>query len=128
MKQLLTLILFLLCVPAQAAPISSLFYHTDDISSIDDNVDSLPPTAITPAKHLLHLDSILFINSKHWTVWLQGQKITPQNQRTNHRVFDVNSNSLRISAKLQNGHTITKTLCPHQSLNLLTGDIIEGSY
>lgn len=118
--------LILIAPAAMAETLPPLFFHDDEIETIDEKVQDLPPTKITRAKHLLHLDSILYISKQHWTVWLQGQKITPKTHQTTHRIFNVTANDLSITAKLQSGHTTTKTLAPHQSLNLLTGEVVEG--
>lgn len=122
----LSLILLLFSPPVLAEPLPSLFFYENDIEAIDEDFANLPARQTVIPKHLLHLDSILYIGPQHWTVWLQGEKITPTEQHTMHRVFDVTPNSLRIAAKLHNGHSITKTLAPHQSLNLLTGEVVEG--
>lgn len=126
MRTLFLASLLLLSLPVKAQDLPHLFFHEDEIEIIESEVQELPAAKRTQAKHSLHLDSILYIDAKHWTVWMQGHKITPENQPKNHRVFDVTPQSLRITAKLRNGHMITQTLAPYQSLNLLTGSVVEG--
>jgi len=123
---IMIILLFILPNNIMAANITSLFFYPDEIESIDDKVDQLPTSKIVSQKHLLHLDSILYFDKNHWTVWVQGKKITTNKQQIMYRVSNVTADKINLTAKLKNGHMINVTLSPHQSLNLLTGYIVGG--
>jgi len=129
MKRACTILLCLsgLLMPPRPAHTASLFFTPENIQHIEEQIKNNPPAAPAASKHLLHLESILYFTANHWVVWMQGEKWTPQTQRAGITLRDVTPDHVRLSLHLQ-GETAESdiTLAPHQSLNLLTGKIVEG--
>ena len=125
-------IIVLLTMPVHAGNISprpSLFFTPQEEASIETAVRREQPKLLGQAKHVLHCGSIMYIDETRWTIWLQGERWTPEMKRPNLHVIAVTPYAVRLSLVMA-GETSKRevTLRPHQSLNLLTGDIIEGIY
>ncbi|MGE4352002.1 MAG: hypothetical protein AB7E52_07435 [Bdellovibrionales bacterium] len=118
--------LLCLCPPAFAQ--GSLFFTPPELQYIEREVQKNPPDAAAQAKHLLHLGSILYFGPTRWSLWLQGTKWTQETAPTGDiEILSVTPTEVRLNALLRNGSQLKNVrLRPHQSLNLLTGKIIEG--
>ena len=129
MMNILRLICFLtlFCVCFQQASASSLFFTNEQTQQIDEKVLNAPHKNAVQPKHLLHLSSIIFVGSNDWTIWLQGEKWTSSSRNPDIKIIHVSSEHVDLSVCLQ-GETMPRTfrLRPQQSLNLLTGALIEG--
>lgn len=129
MKKIFLFFLFLLIPDYSfaAADNPSLFFNSQEIKAINEQVRSLPPSQSTLSRHLVHLDSILFFGPNKWTVWMQGKKWTPETDSPDLHIINVNAEAVYLSALLQSGEAVSNIeLKPHQSLNLLTGKVVEG--
>lgn len=121
--------LFFLCgaVPSTHAQAPSLFFTQDQRAQIDEEVRKTPPDIAARARHLLHLSSIMYFGADNWTLWLQGKRWTPSTTDPNVTIRSVTPTDVRLSVKLQNGAILDSVLLrPHQSLNLLNGEVMEG--
>ena len=126
------IVLILLTTPvcgANMSPRASLFFTPQEESSIETAVRRAQPKLLGQAKHVLHCGSIMYIDETRWIIWLQGERWTPETKRHNLHVIAVTPHTVRLSLAMA-GETSKRevTLRPHQSLNLLTGNIIEGIY
>ncbi|MDD3182025.1 MAG: hypothetical protein PHD48_04375 [Alphaproteobacteria bacterium] len=112
---------------AAQARAPSLFFTQEERLRIDEEVRKNPPDAAVRAKHLLHLSTILFFGTDDWSIWLQGEKWTPATDKPDIHILAVTPDEVHLSVKLHSGRIIEHVLLrPHQSLNLLNGQVIEG--
>lgn len=129
MKHICTISLFALAVYICPCPAvsASLFYSQEQLQKIDEEVQNTPRTLDTRPKHLVHLGSIVYSGPRDWSVWLQGEKWTPLTKRGDIQLVAVTPDFADVRLMLQ-GETrpTTVRLKPQQSVNLLTGKIIEG--
>lgn len=132
MEKKIFLIALILAVPAplQAQDAAaSLFYSPQEIWQIETALRREQPALLTQAKHVLHCGSLVYVGPDQWTVWLQGEKWTPQTDRPNLHILSVTPDSVRLSILMRGEKEPREvTLRPNQSLNLLTGAVMEGIY
>lgn len=134
MKKQASLFVFLIVIgvavmatTAQAARAPSLFFSPEQNHRIDEAVREQPPEQTPRAQHLLPLASILYANAEEWSVWLGDKTWTPETQDPDIDLLAVAPDHVQIRVKLGNGRILDSVrLKPHQSLNLLTGQIVEG--
>jgi len=130
MKIALTVFVWLIAaaLPALAQEQTpSLFFTDGELARIEEAVRALPASKRMHAKHLLHLGSIVYVGPENWVVWLQGDKWTPETDRPNMHIVEVTANEVLLSlVPRRDEPPQTVTLRPHQSYNLLTGEVIEG--
>ena len=120
------LALLFLSGPTLAAT-ESLFFTPDQLARINQEVLKNPPVKSAHSKHVLHLGSVLYFGKEKWVIWLQGRKWTPETQEQQVRVLDVSPKAVRLTVTLRNGSLLENVvLRPHQSLDLLTGAVLEG--
>ncbi len=127
--RLLPFLVILLCgvSPCSNAQASSLFYTPEERAQIELEVQKTPPDQTTRAKYLLHLGSILYYGEDDWAIWLQNKKWTAATQAPNIKIESVSPSSVVMSVKIQNGTQLHNVvLRSHQSLDLLTGRVVEG--
>ncbi|MFA6279649.1 MAG: hypothetical protein WC612_02515 [Bdellovibrionales bacterium] len=125
---LAALALFASPLRAQEAP-PSLFYTPQEVWQIETALRREEPALLAQAKHVLHCGSIMYVSADQWTVWLQGEKWTPQTDRPNLHIQSVEPDSVRLSILLLGEKEPREvTLRTNQSLNLLTGAVMEGIY
>lgn len=92
MSQLL-LALLLTVTPAMAEEDSpSLFFSPEEAHRLAASAPEKPE-----APRRLRLDSLLYMGPGRWTVWLQGEKWTPQTKRADLRLVAVTADSVRLS-------------------------------
>ncbi|MFA5041240.1 MAG: hypothetical protein WC464_06380 [Bdellovibrionales bacterium] len=125
-KQYLLILLSLLWItPAYAlessVPQVSLFLTPQETFEASMLARRLPPER----KGEIHLGAVLYYGQDDWTLWLQGQKWTPETIRSDIRILEVTANDVRLSIREEHG-TDEKiiTLKPNQSFEIATGKII----
>lgn len=116
-----------LCASMVQARTPSLFFMQEERAHIDREIQKNPPDASSRAKHILHLGSIIYFGPENWSIWVQGEKWTATTEQRDIKVLAVTQNEVHLSVKLRSGRLMPHVLLhPHQSLNLLTGQVIEG--
>jgi hypothetical protein len=68
------------------------------------------------------LSSIFYANPETWTIWLNGEQISPKTPQNRYEIYNINSKFVEISI---NSQAVVK-LYPNQKYNLRTGEITEG--
>ena len=119
--------------------IASLFYTDDnDIK----NTLSIPlgtdiakngiKKKVNAKKHIVtniegtyYLSSIIFSNKKNWTIWLNGQIITPSQMHQLSHISIKHVSADKVECQI-NHQKKTLILCPNQTLDLSTGNILSG--
>jgi len=117
-----------LCLLAHEAQ-ASLFFTSEERGRIEHAFDRARPGLLGQARHVVHCSSILYSGPQVWTVWLQGERWTPETERPGLHILEVTPDFVRLSVALATDDAPRAvTLRAHQSLNLLTGAIVEGVY
>lgn len=108
---------------------SSLFFKPNEIAQIEHAVRAAQPLLLSQTRHVLHCGSIIYIDEDNWSVWLQGEKWTPETDKPNLHIIEVAENEVRISVQIAGNDGYKEiTIKPNQSLNLLTGELFDGIY
>lgn len=122
----LALLFFVLTAQAAAAE-PSLFFTPAQSQMIEQSVRARAPEQNAASKNLLHLSSILYFAPDRWSIWLQGRRFGPDTREKGITIRQVTPEGVTLDyEKLSGGAPRTITLRPHQSVNLLTDEIIEG--
>lgn len=113
---------------AMAAGLSnqSLFFTANEIGKIETIANHATLSATDNGD--LRLGAVFYYNPGDWTLWLQGQKITPATHRDDIQVLEVAPDYVRLRLAAASGlaaHEII--LKPYQSYRLSTGDVLDGS-
>lgn len=70
------------------------------------------------------LDSLLFFSAQKWAVWLNGKKWTPETNSPRLKIRSVAQDRVRLAYKTGENETEKEAiLFPHQTLNLMTGEV-----
>lgn len=127
-------------VVAQALPEDSLFFSPNQIISImranqgfiapqeaisDSNQGDRPND---PGPRVLTLAGIAYQTPREWTIWLNGERVTPKNIPD--RIMGLTVKKDRIFLKwmdIANQRIVNLTLRPHQNYNLDTDTITPGT-
>jgi hypothetical protein len=129
--------------PLQINQMPSLFFTSDEIaliSAVRRGVIARPPTEselnennaeeeIVPERGIreLSLGGIVFRSSSDWTIWMNGQKVTPQ--RIPPEVLDIRVSKDHIKIKWFDAYTnqiFPIKLKPHQRFNIDTRIFLPG--
>lgn len=126
-SSLLSCALFLSLMPALVCAKDeppSLFFSPEEVQRIELEMEPHLPELTT---NMARLDSILYFSPKKWTVWLQGEKWTPETRKPHMRIVKVSSEDVRL-AFIPTGEKEEKeiTLRPAQSFDPMTGLVSES--
>ena len=76
----------------------------------------------------IHLGAVMYYGPGEWTLWLQGERWTPGTERADLHILDVTPDEVRLAVITAPETTSQEiTLRPHQTYQIATGRIIEGS-
>jgi len=123
-KQAFFLVAALISFPAyalenDALPSTSLFFTTQEI--FEASVQAHRVSFQKPDE--IRLGAVFYYAPGDWTLWLQGEKWTPDTSRGNLRVLDVTADSVRIAVKGPDGTETDIALKPNQAYDIKTGNI-----
>ncbi len=115
-----------LAARAKSAPLNeSLFFSVADMEKIGQAVDS--SHHFFQDKNVIALGAILYFGPKQWTVWLKGEKWTPDTRKTDLLIKDVQEDRVTlVFSPPEGGETVEITLHPHQSYHIASGEISAG--
>lgn len=122
MRFFFALFILLLATPAsaqEAAP--SVFFTPEEAAHLGTNGKGEALNE-EPA-HLIHFDSLLYLGPGKWTAWFNGQKVTPGHNAARLTIVSVSADAAQVTYE---GTSTPVLLRPHQSLNLMTGEVSEG--
>ncbi len=109
---------------AQAAspPRASLFLTPQEEHEAAALARRLAPSG----KGNIHLGAILYYGANDWTLWLQGEKWTPETSREDIEVLDVSEDRVRVLwNNPENKKQVEVVLRPNQSYQIATGEVIS---
>ncbi len=107
---------------AEEPPARSLFFTNEESAQI--SALQAKETAGRSDDGDIHLEAIMYYGPGDWTLWLQGMRWTPQTDRPDIHVVDVQSDQVRLRIA---GVADDVVLKPHQTFQVATGKIIEGN-
>lgn len=73
----------------------------------------------------IHLGAVVFYAPDDWTLWLQGEKWTPDTVRGDLGVLEVTEDSVSLTWRDENGVDRNFTLKPNETYEIATGQIIS---
>lgn len=131
MKRFLFLFLFLLLTSqtgwASPPEAPSLFFTEEEIKAIEAEIAARPQDFFQKNQKRIHLDSLLYYGPDQWTLWLESEKWTPQTQKDGIQILEVAPQTVRLRITMPLLKTPRDILLhPHQSFDLMTGEIVEG--
>ncbi len=107
----------------EAPPTVSLFLTPEEYKEAEILAQRIQPAG----KGDVHLGAILYFGKDDWSVWLQGEKHTPETARDDIRILKVTPQNVTLSVSPDDGSTpIDVTLAPNQSYRISTKKIISG--
>ena len=113
---------------ADASVRSSLFFAPEEVATIKNEAARKPDLFALDEKYKLTLQSIVYYTPNDWTIWLHNRAWTPATRDPNIHILKVTAQSVTLTATGANGRkTEPLTLHPHETLNLLTGEVLTGS-
>lgn len=142
MRKIFALVIMLLAFPglAVAGPRQSLFFTSQELSDImRANRGFLAPKPVKPGKEkkdmtidrgrrVITLSGIIYNGKNDWTIWLNGQRVTPKNIPPQVKALSVSAESVTLkwddTAMVR---LVNLTLRPHQQYNLDTNVITPGT-
>ncbi|MDR3423472.1 MAG: hypothetical protein P4M13_00120 [Alphaproteobacteria bacterium] len=108
---------------APALPQTSLFFTPQESRA----AEILAQKAQPAGQGDIRLGAVMYYGPHDWTLWLQGEKWTPETSRPDLRVEEVSANEVRLSWRAEDGSGERDfTLKPNQSYQIATGKIIAG--
>lgn len=138
--RLTTLLVCLMPLSLQAAPRESLFFSQSELAAImRANQGFVAPKAEKPVatgqqpvqdrgRRILTLSGIVYNGSKDWTIWLNGERVTPKNIPQNVKSLKVQQDSIRLRwHDVFYNRILNLTLRPHQQYNIDLDLIIPGT-
>lgn len=118
----------LICFPASAAeeiapPQASLFFTPQEAHEAEMLAQKLTPAG----QGDIHLGAVMYYGPHDWTLWLQGEKWTPETTRNNLHVLNVTANDVRLSWQDESNSAVHEiTLRPNQAYQIATGKVITA--
>jgi hypothetical protein len=104
-------------------PEASLFFTPQEAHDAEALAQRLAPAG----QGDIHLGAVLYYGPHDWTLWLQGEKWTPETSRDNVQILDVTENNVRLLWRGEDGSDKAEiTLKPNQSYQISTGKIISA--
>lgn len=132
-----------------ATPRESIFFSAEDLETIlqasEGNVESVADVdgededgatteeakkeePVDRGRRILTLSGIVYQSAQDWTVWLNGERVTPKNIPENVRGLVVQSDYIRLRwFDKANNRIVNITLRPHQHYNLDFDTISPGT-
>jgi hypothetical protein len=101
-------------------PTASLFLTPQELYEAEMLARKLPPAP----EGDIHLGAVLYYSPDDWTLWLQGEKWTPETVRGDLRVLEVTEDGVRLMWRDDKRQEHEITLKPNQSYQIATGKVI----
>jgi hypothetical protein len=119
--------IFACCVTASSyaqdtLPSASLFFTPQEAHEAEVLAQKLTPAG----QGDIHLGAVMYYGPKDWTLWIQGEKWTPETSRDDLHVLAVTANEVHLSWRGEDGVTREIALAPNESYQISTGKIISA--
>jgi hypothetical protein len=104
------------------APQASLFFTPQEAHEAEVLAQRLAPAGVGD----IRLGAVMYYGPDDWTLWLQGEKWTPETSRDDLRVLEVTEDAVRLWWRNEDDATEHEiTLRPNESFQIATGKIIS---
>ncbi|MDE2029938.1 MAG: hypothetical protein KGI97_05160 [Alphaproteobacteria bacterium] len=123
MKYIAFLASFFFVCTAYAAdiPQDSLFFTPQQMAQAETMASQNAP----PGTGNLSLGAIFYYGADDWTVWLRGERWTPETRRKDIRILTVAPDRVRLAWRDDGGKERLVTLHPNQTYQIASGRIIR---
>lgn len=130
-------------VPGAGTPLTSLLFTDHEIELINEALaggpeEEQPAAPAAPAAPrvvkrpvgptLLHLSAIVYFSPSSWTIWLNGERVTPDRWPKHIEALAVERDSIQV--KLRTGGDrlpLSVQLWPNQTYIVPTENVVEGA-
>jgi hypothetical protein len=110
---------------AASVPTDSLFFTPDETKQIEALANKNGPRNSSQSD--IHLGAVMYYGPGNWTLWLQGERWTPETVKADLHVLDVQPDAVRLTLTATPDMTTREiTLRPHQTYRIATGQVVEG--
>ena len=106
---------------ADAIPLHSLFLSQEDMNKANRLAAQTRPAGTGD----IRLGALMYYAPDDWSLWLQGEKWTPQTRRDDLRILEVTSSDVQIAWRDDDNQEHSIRLKPNQSYQIATGLIID---
>lgn len=103
----------------------SLFFTPDEVVAVQTQIGKAPRLFAETGD--VHLGAVFYYAPDNWVLWLQGMKWTPATQNADIQVTDVKPDEVHLRLTTLGGKALEVSLKPHQTFQLSTGRVVEGS-
>lgn len=111
-----------------AAELGSLLFTEAEVAWIKGTSASLSGEAELADTRALYLSGILYLSPRTWTVWLNGQRVTPERWPEHVKGLSVERDSIEVKLRVADDEPlVTVRLRPNQSYIVATGEVVEGA-
>ncbi len=129
-------------VPRVGTPLTSLLFTDHEIELINEALvggpeeeQSAAPAAprivklkqpVGPA--LLHLSAIVYFSPSSWTIWLNGERVTPDRWPKHIEALAVERDSIQVKLRIGSDRLpLSVQLWPNQTYIVSTENVVEGA-
>lgn len=129
MKIALPLALFcLLTVPCRAAEtLPSLFFTESEVALIEEELAQNTQTISVRNAQRIHLESVLYYAPGRWSLWIDGEKWTPETRKASLEILGVGPDEVKMRLsppRIEAAREVV--LRAHQSFDLVANEVVEG--
>lgn len=127
-------------VPGVGTPLTSLLFNDHEIELINEALaggpeeeQSAAPAAPRVVKQpvgptLLHLSAIVYFSPSSWTIWLNGERVTPDRWPKHIEALAVERDSIQVKLRIGDDRLpLSVQLWPNQTYIVSTGNVVEGA-
>ena len=95
---------------------------------LDEKAEEQPAAAPEARPVVLHFSAIMYISPRIWTVWLNGQRFSPDRWPEHVEALGVERDSIELTLRVTEGAApVTVRLRPNQTYIVATGEVVEGA-
>lgn len=127
-------------VPGVGTPLTSLLFTDHEIELINEALaggpeeeQSAAPAARRVVKQpvgptLLHLSAIVYFSPSSWTIWLNGERVTPDRWPKHIEALAVERDSIQVKLRVGGDRLpLSVQLWPNQTYIVSTENVVEGA-
>lgn len=127
-------------VPGIGTPLTSLLFTDHEIELINEALaggpeeeQSAAPAAPRVVKQpvgptLLHLSAIVYFSPSSWTIWLNGERVTPDRWPKHIEALAVERDSIQVKLRIGGDRLpLSVQLWPNQTYIVSTENVVEGA-
>lgn len=111
-----------------ATPLTSLLFTATEVALIEEALRAAAAEAPAAGPGALYLSGILYLGPRAWTVWLNGERVTPDRWPEHVEGLTVERDSIEVKLGFTDGRSpVSIRLRPNQTYIVATGEVVEGA-